>query len=799
MNKICDMRIFSSILIIFLFTVSPMRASADVDADDYFTRINATSSISVSDQAAITNFVVAAKAHGYWDKLVDVGPLAGNNLAAALVKLKYPLNASTTVENRNFVEADYSPTGGLVGTSTAPYKWLNTKINYNTMTDSVGGMAFWLGSPSAGTTKQRLLMGLDNVATPFVNMSSAGTLYLGGTVNAGMTMRTGADGFYHGRRQSPTMLKYFLNGTSISTSTAAAGTTTRSSEITVFAGNRTISASGSTVTGSLDGTGFFYSIDNGLMSDVEAASYAADVEQLQISLGRIVPKAAPMKFAFIIGQSLASGSGGAPALSTSTQLYSNKMFIGATTMPTIPNQMALGPLVEASLETLGSAFTNLVSSSTRATSPGDSSQDLMIANWGLGSAGYATLKKGTTQYNNSMTSLVNAKRLSPRYNQGFVVPGIVVVHGEADTGSFEYQNDIEQWQADYENDIKAITGQSSTIPMFHTQASSFGVFTRSGYAMIAASEANPTKHILVGPKYFLQHSDGVHLVNTSYRKLGEYYAKAWNKVVVQGGTWTPLSPESVTLTGRDIDIQFKGNVGSLVLDTTLVSDPGNYGFVYSDSATSTTISSVTVTGSSTVRITLADVPTGDNKKIAYAVGTGVSGAGGPTTGPRGNLRDSDPALSQYDSDNNGFSDNLYNWTVHFEKYLPVEPEPVTSEAPKQYISAGSSGGYAAVPQSLGGPLQTAVPVVTTPISTSVSFTKNLSSGMVGIDIKRLQEYLNLKGFTVSTKGAGSAGKETTFFGSATRAALARFQKANGISPAVGFFGPITRAFIANMK
>src|SRR3989344_843692 len=75
------------------------------------------------------------------------------------------------------------------------------------------------------------------------------------------------------------------------------------------------------------------------------------------------------------------------------------------------------------------------------------------------------------------------------------------------------------------------------------------------------------------------------------------------------------------------------------------------------------------------------------------------------------------------------------------------------------------------------------------------FTRNLETGMTGNDVKQLQIYLNAKGFKVSASGAGSPGNETTFFGAGTRAALAKLQAANGISPAVGYFGSLTREYI----
>jgi hypothetical protein len=75
------------------------------------------------------------------------------------------------------------------------------------------------------------------------------------------------------------------------------------------------------------------------------------------------------------------------------------------------------------------------------------------------------------------------------------------------------------------------------------------------------------------------------------------------------------------------------------------------------------------------------------------------------------------------------------------------------------------------------------------------FTRSLTLGSSGADVKALQEYLNTHGFTVATTGPGSAGNETTYFGRATRIALAKFQKAKGISPAVGYFGVLTRAYV----
>ncbi len=106
----------------------------------------------------------------------------------------------------------------------------------------------------------------------------------------------------------------------------------------------------------------------------------------------------------------------------------------------------------------------------------------------------------------------------------------------------------------------------------------------------------------------------------------------------------------------------------------------------------------------------------------------------------------------------------------------------------------------------GGQVVPAVVSATTEVSQTVqavtkvpaSFTRDLELGMEGPDVKALQIFLNEKGYTVSASGVGSKGNETDYFGSKTQAALAKYQKANGIAPTVGYFGPKTRAHITKL-
>lgn len=83
--------------------------------------------------------------------------------------------------------------------------------------------------------------------------------------------------------------------------------------------------------------------------------------------------------------------------------------------------------------------------------------------------------------------------------------------------------------------------------------------------------------------------------------------------------------------------------------------------------------------------------------------------------------------------------------------------------------------------------------------TAYTFTRNLTVGSVGEDVRALQKILNAEGFTVAPTGPGSAGNESTYFGLATKAALMKYQnfyrQELGLTAGTGYFGPATRKFV----
>ena len=146
--------------------------------------------------------------------------------------------------------------------------------------------------------------------------------------------------------------------------------------------------------------------------------------------------------------------------------------------------------------------------------------------------------------------------------------------------------------------------------------------------------------------------------------MGEYYGRVYSHIFLEGGTWEPLRPLSIKRKDAVIRVRFHVPEPPLVLDTTAVTNPGNYGFEYSDSSSSPpSIKSVSIVDEDTVEILLSATPTSTSAKFLGYAATGISGAkSGPVTGARGNLRDSDTTPSLYSS-------ALHNWCVHFREAI----------------------------------------------------------------------------------------------------------------------------------
>lgn len=265
-------------------------------------------------------------------------------------------------------------------------------------------------------------------------------------------------------------------------------------------------------------------------------------------------------------------------------------------------------------------------------------------------ASYNEIKQGTAVYNDALDTVRAANAAALSCGVEYSVDALVVIHGEADrfiTPYDDYVAFLDEWQCNYADDIQAITNQPNRPPMFICQTSQ-EQNANFGYAGINnSSQSQLDAHVLyndiflVGPKYPLETHDDIHPMNPEYYYLGEYFGCAIDSVVIDGIPWEPLRPVSVVRNGLDIDITYIVPVAPIQFDTALIPAHPNFGFAIDDPTAG--ISSVTITGPNTVRVTLDSLPTGGNPTVRYEWG--------------GNLRDSETKTSTLDGT------LLPNWSV----------------------------------------------------------------------------------------------------------------------------------------
>jgi len=128
------------------------------------------------------------------------------------------------------------------------------------------------------------------------------------------------------------------------------------------------------------------------------------------------------------------------------------------------------------------------------------------------------------------------------------------------------------------------------------------------------------------------------------------------------------------------------------------------------------------------------------------------------------------------------------WASGAMLFLPVASAQTTADLQAQIAAL-----LAQITQ-LQAQLNASSPVTTT----ACSFSRDLTVGVEGSDVMCLQQFLNASGYQVSASGAGSPGNESSYFGSKSQAAVAKWQAAKSVSPAAGYFGSKSRAAYSSM-
>ncbi len=283
--------------------------------------------------------------------------------------------------------------------------------------------------------------------------------------------------------------------------------------------------------------------------------------------------------------------------------------------------------------------------------------------------GMARLKKAAVETVNGATSTGRAyaatlfevaaiERLAKARGQSYGVGAIILTHGETDAGNADYQADLVQLWRDYNQDLKAITGQAESIPLLVTQQHGFGFSagTSSGasastLAAWRASLEHPRDIVCVGPKYQYPYApDNFHLGTRGYQLLGEKYGQVYFERIVLGRDFRPVQPTQVSVDGRVVRVRFHVPVPPLVWDealpaphqTALTEWRAGRGFELSaGGGAPIAIESVAIDGDAVSIQSAVDLPAG--AVLGYA--TTSDGVVLANTSRRwGQLRDSDPTV-----------------------------------------------------------------------------------------------------------------------------------------------------------
>ncbi len=425
-------------------------------------------------------------------------------------------------------------------------------------------------------------------------------------------------------------------------------------------------------------------LTNGTVYDFRVYAETSDGMSSSSNIASETPKKNGYLLILSTGQSLALGTSTGSALST-TQPYENLSLsspdgpLGYTT--------PLIPLIERIEETPSSGMANTF----RAYDTNLFRPVIVGLHAGDGME-YDQLKKGTYQYDYGMTQVTRIRDEVITYGSDVTLEplGVTVVHGETDyvlgTSATAYQDYLEQWQEDYQDDVNTLLGRSGTLPLFVSQMNTAWT-GEIATAQYTAHRDNPDTVILVGPQYQYDYIwDNLHLTSVSSKHMGELFAKVMKKVAIDHESWSPLMPTDITRTGRSIVVDYHIPEGSLAIDTTIVAERPHYGFDFVQTGgNSVTIDSVQLIDNDTkVEILLSDIPTGTDQKLRYAWGcyfvhTGYGRCGDREDGDYvgGNIRDTDSSTSPA---NDGTGRPLYDWGVSFEESIDEAPEITHTES-----------------------------------------------------------------------------------------------------------------------
>ncbi|MEG8893619.1 hypothetical protein U4T16_03740 [Klebsiella pneumoniae] len=266
----------------------------------------------------------------------------------------------------------------------------------------------------------------------------------------------------------------------------------------------------------------------------------------------------------------------------------------------------------------------------------------------------ADISSGTATFTGATKMIQAAVAMAEQLGMEYV-PVLVLIHGNQNaangTSVASYRASMESLRAQYEMVINAATAKTDSLHMFVGQLSNVvpyggtaGTTKTNTIGIAQYQEARDNEFIhLSSAQYARPYSDGEHLTSAGYRTEGEVIGTVIGNWIndITKSSLVPVEA-GVVQSGNTLTIPVKGCVGNLVIDTSRVTDPGNYGFLLEGA----TIASVAVSGSgATAKIIITKTDSSLATRVSYAE-TGIAGQSpGAITGSRGCIHDSQSGTS----------------------------------------------------------------------------------------------------------------------------------------------------------
>lgn len=228
-----------------------------------------------------------------------------------------------------------------------------------------------------------------------------------------------------------------------------------------------------------------------------------------------------------------------------------------------------------------------------------------------------------------------------------------------------YMNSFSEMVDTINNHASSVLGKAVTIPWFIYQMNSWinrtpnNTYPTMPLTLLELARTRDDTR-LVQPMYMYDYYDNAHLLGFDSKICGYRFGLAIEQELITGKKFEPLWSKDVILQGGIGNI-FYDPVRGLSLDTSLVTDPGNYGMSLLDPDDNPlTLTEVSV-HLDRLRIRASGgIPAGSKLRIGFTGGT-TGQKPSRTTGPRCCLRDNQGDIIKYDP--NGIAYRMDNYAI----------------------------------------------------------------------------------------------------------------------------------------